>query len=195
MNAPRLWLASRSPRRADLLRVAGVDFAVVDVDLDESVRPDEAPTDYVARLAVAKADAGRRAAPSPGPVLAADTTVVVDGTILGKPRDRADGLAMLARLSGRCHRVLTGVALRAPEGTAASVTVTTEVYFRSLSVREREAYWASGEPSDKAGGYAIQGLGGALIARIDGSYSNVVGLPLAETLALLAAAGVPHALT
>ena len=195
MNAPTVWLASRSPRRAELLRTLGVRFAVLDLEIDESVRQHEAPEDYVARLARAKAAAGIAAMPAHAPVLAADTTVVVDGEILGKPRDRADGLRMLDQLAGRAHTVLTGVALALPDGSWSTVTVCTSVVMRALSAAEKAAYWSSGEPLDKAGGYAVQGLGGALVARIDGSYSNVVGLPLAETLALLSAAGVPHALT
>ena len=194
MSMPILWLASRSPRRAELLRTLGVQFAVLDLEIDESVREAEAPADYVARLARAKAAAGHAAMSTPAPVLAADTTVVVDGEILGKPHDRADGLRMLDRLAGRAHTVLTGVALALPDGSYDGVTVSTTVVMRVLSAGEKAAYWASGEPIDKAGGYAVQGLGGALVARIEGSYSNVVGLPLAETVALLSAAGVPHAL-
>ena len=195
MSTPALWLASRSPRRAELLRTLGVAFTVLDLEIDEAVRAGEAPADYVARLANAKAAAGVALMPSPAPVLAADTSVVVDGEILGKPADRSAGLYMLDRLSGRGHTVLTGVALALPGGACHSVTVGTTVFMRALSSAEKAAYWASGEPLDKAGGYAVQGLGGALVSRIEGSYSNVVGLPLAETLALLSAAGVPHALT
>lgn len=196
MNAPpRLLLASRSPRRAELLTTLGVGFAVVDVEVDEAVLGDEAPAAYVARLAAAKAAAGRRNATLPLPVLAADTTVVCADEILGKPGDRAEGLRMLRLLSGRWHAVYTGVALRDVEGRLHAATVQTRVCFRELTTAEIDAYWASGEPADKAGAYGIQGLGGALIERIEGSYSNVVGLPLAETLALLEAAGVPHGLS
>lgn len=195
MTAPALWLASRSPRRAELLRTLGVAFRVLDVEIDEAPRPGEAPADYVTRLAHGKAAAGVAAMRSPAPVLAADTTVVVDHEILGKPADRADGLRMLDRLAGREHTVLTGVALALPDGTRRGVTVATRVFMRALSSAGKAAYWASGEPLDKAGGYAVQGLGGALVTRLEGSYSNVVGLPLAETLALLDAAGVPHALS
>ena len=195
MTPPALWLASRSPRRAELLRTLGVAFAVLDLEVDEAVLAGEAPAAYVARLAQTKAAAGRAAMPAPAPVLAADTTVVVDTEILGKPRDRADGLRMLDRLAGRAHTVLTGVALARPDGGCETVTVSTTVIMRALSATEKAAYWASAEPLDKAGGYAVQGLGGALVSRLDGSYSNVVGLPLVETLALLSGAGVPHALT
>lgn len=194
MTSPALWLASRSPRRAELLRTLGVRFTPLDVEVDESLQPGEPAPDYVARLAQAKAAAGQRLAAPLAPVLAADTTVVCESQILGKPADRAEGLAMLSRLAGRWHEVFTGVVVASPAGGLHAATVCTRVRFRSLSAAEIEAYWASGEPADKAGGYGIQGLGGALVERIEGSYSNVVGLPLAETLALLNAARVPHRL-
>ncbi len=190
-----LLLASRSPRRAELLRTLGVAFAVIDVEIDETPWPGEAPVAYVRRLARMKAEAGHAAAASrTAPVLAADTTVVLDGAILGKPRDADDAQAMLQRLAGHRHEVLTGVALIDRVGAIDDVVVTTRVVFRALDARAIDAYVASGEPADKAGAYGIQGLGGALVERLDGSYSNVVGLPLAETLTLLDAAGVPHAL-
>ena len=191
----RLLLASRSPRRAELLRTLGVDFTVIDVEVDETPAPGEAAADYVRRLACAKVRAGHaRMEDVALPVLAADTTVVLDGAILGKPLDDADARAMLARLAGHTHDVLTGVAVIDAQGALTVAVVRTRVSFRALSPVEITAYVASGEPFDKAGAYGIQGLGGALVARIEGSYSNVVGLPLAETLALLDAAGVPHAL-
>jgi len=193
MTDPTLWLASRSPRRAALLRTLGVAFAPLDVEVDESVQADEAAPAYVARLAAAKAGAGARHALRALPVLAADTTVVCGPEILGKPLDREDGLRMLRLLAGQWHEVYTGVVVAVGDKQHAA-TVVTRVRFRPLSVAEMTAYWASGEPADKAGGYGIQGLGGALIERIEGSYFNVVGLPLAETAALLSAAGVPHAL-
>lgn len=190
-----LLLASRSPRRGDLLRTLGVAFAVVDVDVDETPWGDEAAAAYVRRLARAKAEAGQASyAGDRRPVLAADTTVVLDGALLGKPRDEDEARAMLTRLAGRRHQVLTGVALIDRHGAIVDAVVVTEVEFRPLTAREIEAYVASGEPADKAGAYGIQGLGGALVARLDGSYSNVVGLPLAETALLLADAGVAHAL-
>lgn len=192
MNPPLLHLASRSPRRAELLRTLGVEFAIVDIDVDETPHVGEAPAAYVGRLARAKAAAGRVSAPPRAPVLAADTTVALDGEILGKPRDGADAARMLTRLSGRWHAVFTGVAL---DGVAdASIVVETRVLFRPLGADEIARYWASGEPADKAGAYAVQGLGGAFVLRLDGSYSNVVGLPLAETLTLLDRAGVRHRL-
>ena len=194
-RAPALLLASRSPRRADLLRTLGVEFRLVDVEVDETPGRHEAPDAYVRRLAREKARAGQAAAPAASlPVLAADTTVVLDGEILGKPVDDADARAMLARLAGRPHEVLTGVAVLDGRGLLVDTVVATRVRFRALTPAEIAAYVASGEPLDKAGAYGIQGLGGALVERIEGSYSNVVGLPLAETLALLDAAGVPHAL-
>ena len=197
MSSPAidLLLASRSPRRAEFLRMLGVAFEPVDVDIDERLLPAEAPAAYVRRLACGKARAAFAGGPARClPVLAADTTVVLDGAILGKPTDVADACAMLARLADRVHEVLTGVALIDPHGAVRDTVVSTRVRFRTLTPAEIAAYVATGEPLDKAGSYGIQGLGGALVAHIEGSYSNVVGLPLAETLELLGAAGVHHAL-
>jgi len=192
MTVPALLLASRSPRRAEYLRLLGVDFAIVDVDVDETPHAHEAPRDYVERLARAKAAAGRARGGGGCPVLAADTTVVCGGVILGKPADAADARRILGQLSGRWHTVLTAVALAA--GTVRGRCVETAVLFRPLTPGEIDRYWASGEPADKAGAYGIQGLGGAFVSRIDGSHSNVVGLPLAETLELLNEFAIPHAL-
>jgi septum formation protein len=181
-----LLLASRSPRRSDILTALGVAFTVVAVDVDESPLDVETPAEMVLRLARAKA---RAVAAGPGSIsLGADTAVVVDGEALGKPRDVADALYMLQRLSGRGHRVLTGVAVDGPHGTQ-SVLSETDVYFREIGRDEALAYWQSGEPVDKAGAYAVQGLGGIFVERIDGSYSGVVGLPVFETVALLRDAG------
>ncbi|MSR14556.1 MAG: septum formation inhibitor Maf [Gammaproteobacteria bacterium] len=188
--SPTLRLASRSPRRAELLQALGVAFELVDVEIDESRLPDEPPEAYVTRLARAKAAAGGEVSAGTDCVLAADTCVALEHEIFGKPKDRDDALHTLLRLSGRWHEVYTGVSLTHP--TELTVCVRTRVLFRNLTTREVAAYWASGEPSDKAGSYGIQGLGGALIERIEGSYSNVVGLPLAETLALLNRAGIHH---
>ncbi len=188
-----LHLASRSPRRAQLLRLLGVDFVLVDVDVDESQRVGEAPADYVRRVALDKACAGSAQLPAAAVVLAADTTVSIDGEIFGKPRDAADGQAMLSRLSGRWHEVFTAVVVGI-NGRHHIDVVKTRVEFRDLDAFAIEAYWRTGEPADKAGAYGIQGLGGALIKRIDGSYGAVVGLPLCETVALLEKAGVGHAL-
>jgi septum formation protein len=176
-----LVLASGSPRRAQLLGHLGVAFEVRPADLDESVLPGEEARAYVERLARAKAAA---VAGGGELVIAADTTVEVDGTILGKPVDRADATRMLRLLSGRTHRVHTGVAV-----ADRSIVVTTEVRFVDLTEGEIAWYVGSGEPLDKAGAYAIQGAGGAFVAGIDGSASNVVGLPLAELVDLLRAAG------
>jgi septum formation protein len=188
-----LILASRSPRRLELLAQIGLHPEVVGADVDESPRTGEAPADFVLRIARDKARAVReRLAPVDARViLAADTAVICDDRILGKPQDAADAAAMLALLAGREHLVLTGVALL---GTAEHRVLTdTRVRFRDISAAEAAAYWASGEPRDKAGGYAIQGLGAVFVAGIEGSWSGVVGLPLYETAQLLAAEGI-HAL-
>jgi len=186
--APLLVLASASPRRRRLLAQIGIAHLVQGADIDEAVNADEAPADYAVRMACAKASAVR-ARGTHLPVLAADTTVVIDGLILAKPRDRAHALAMLGRLSGRTHQVLTAVAL----ATAAAVEFrlsTSAVRMRSLTPAECAAYWESGEPRDKAGGYAIQGRGALFVEHLSGSYSGVMGLPLYETGQLLAAAGI-----
>ncbi len=188
-----LLLASRSPRRRELLALLGVRFESIDADVDERQFPGEDARDYVRRLARAKAAAGHSRDASALPVLAADTTVVVEGEVLGKPEDEADARRMLMKLSGRWHEVHSGIALLGRRGHC--VCVTTRVCFRPLHEHEIARYWASGEPADKAGAYGIQGLGGVFVTRIDGSYSNVVGLPLAETVALLDAERVPHALS
>lgn len=188
MHEIRVYLASRSPRRRELLHQLGLAHAVLAVAVDETPRPGEDPEQYVERLALAKARAGRRAIGTAHPVLGADTAVVCDGRILGKPADAGDALAMLSLLSGREHRVLTGVALLGGrEQTAVSETL---VRFRGIEPAEAAAYWASGEPRGKAGAYAIQGRGALFVARINGSYSGVVGLPLFETATMLAREGV-----
>lgn len=187
---PVLCLASVSPRRRQLLLQIGVAHMARGANIDETAHPGETPRDYVARVAAAKACAIRRAEQAL-PVLAADTTVVVDGAMFGKPAGRAQGLAMLARLSGRVHEVLSAVALADARGVAIAVSEST-VRFRTLTAEECRAYWESGEPHDKAGAYAIQGLAAAFIESLHGSYSGVVGLPLFETAALLRAAGVPY---
>ena len=188
MPYDRIRLASSSPRRSQLLRQIGVAYEVWPVDLDESRRAGESPRDYVLRLARDKASAG--VAMGGGlPVLAADTAVAVDEEIFGKPRDENDGVRMLAALSGRSHAVLTAVALT-NGGRIETAISETRVTFRMLGDAECRNYWASGEPADKAGAYAIQGLGAVFIARLEGSYSGVMGLPLYETATLLDAAGV-----
>jgi septum formation protein len=186
--APLVTLASVSPRRRELLGQIGVTHLVCAADIDETVRAGEAPGDYVVRMACAKARAVR-ARGGELPVLAADTAVVVDGLILGKPADRAEGIAMLGRLSGRVHQVLTAVALATAGGIAFLVSAS-EVRVRAVTPAECAAYWESGEPRDKAGGYAIQGAGALFIEHLSGSFSGVMGLPLYETGQLLAAAGI-----
>ncbi|HYV46913.1 MAG TPA: Maf family protein [Myxococcaceae bacterium] len=188
MGQVTLVLASASPRRRALLQGLGVAFDAVAPGLDESVRPGEPPRDYVLRVAVEKAAAGARLRPG-ALVLAADTSVVLGDRILGKPAGEAEAREMVRALSGRRHSVLTGVAL---DGAArASAVVETAVWFRPLSEAEIAWYASTGEPLDKAGAYAIQGAGGVLVQRIEGSASNVVGLPLAETAELLRQAGFP----
>jgi septum formation protein len=182
-----LVLASASPRRRELLGILGVQFSVQPADIDESVIPGESPEDYVRRMALSKARAGLKQNPQSG-VLGSDTAVVVDERILGKPAGREDGLAMLALLSDRSHRVLSALALVDADGEAQRLS-DTDVSFRRISPAEAEAYWGSGEPIDKAGGYAIQGQAAAFIREIRGSYSGVVGLPLYETAELLAETG------
>jgi len=189
MTEPVLCLASASPRRQELLAQIGVPHKVLGAHIDEAVLRDEAPREYVIRMAREKALAVR----SQGerlPVLAADTTVVLDEVIFGKPKARPEGLAMLARLSGRTHEVLSAVALSASDDVSVSVS-SSQVRFRALSPQECAAYWETGEPHDKAGGYAIQGRGAVFIEWLSGSYSGVMGLPLYETAELLRAAGVP----
>ncbi len=183
-----IYLASQSPRRRELLRQIGVEFRVIPANVDESQRVGEIPEDVVRRLARAKACAGRDRVAADGleaaPVLGADTCVVVAGEILGKPRDRADGISMLGRLAGRSHAVMTGVAVAAGEAVYDIVSIST-VRMAPLSASDIEQYWNSGEPADKAGAYGIQGLAGAFVSHIEGSYSGVVGLPLYECVSLL----------
>lgn len=178
-----LILASSSPRRADLLQAAGIPFRACPVSVDEAVPRLEPPGDHVRRLAREKAEAARVAYPE-DVVLGADTIVLVGGEILGKPRDTADAVRMLRVLSGREHEVLTGVAIVATRGSAVEVA-RTRVWFNPLSENEIAEYVASGEPMDKAGGYGIQGMGSRFIDRIQGSYANVVGLPVALVYRLL----------
>jgi len=178
----RLLLASTSPRRAELLRAAGFEFDAVRSDVDESPLPGEQPRDYVLRLALGKA---RAASPAPGQiVIGADTTVVVDGAMLGKPGSAEEAAAMVARLAGRTHEVWTGVALRLDGREVCDVGIS-RVEFAPLTAEEIAWYVASGEPEGKAGAYAVQGLASRFVTRIDGSYSNVVGLPVALVYQLL----------
>jgi len=184
----QIILASASPRRKELLDQIKVVYSVNPVDLDETPQPGEAPLDYVQRLAAEKSAACIAQLGDGLPVLAADTAVVLGDLIMGKPKDRDDALAMLRQLSGKMHRVYSAVSLRGREhGQAVSIT---EVTFRALTEGEITAYWQSGEPVDKAGSYAIQGLGGIFVESISGSFSGVVGLPLFETAELLSRQGI-----
>jgi len=187
MTEPRILLASASPRRSELLRQVGIAHEVRPVDVDESVREGEAPSAYVLRLAESKAAAlwQQLAAADRRPVLAADTTVALEGEIFGKPASLAEARNMLGRLSGRTHEVHTAVAILHGGGAAARVS-SSSVTFRVLTPAEIDAYWRTGEPADKAGGYAVQGRAAAFISHISGSYSGIMGLPLYETWELLA---------
>jgi septum formation protein len=186
----KLILASSSPRRAEILTNAGLPFSVLSSAVDESPYPGEAPTALVQRLANAKADLVTARAVGPAIVLAADTVVVLDDKILGKPRSVEDARHMLQQLSGRTHSVLTGVALiRLPEGERRQFIESTLVHFRPITDEELSSYLATEEPYDKAGAYAIQGQAGRYIPRIEGCYFNVVGLPLSRVLTELQTLG------
>ena len=187
-----LHLASASPRRRELLAQIGVPFVTLIASIDETALPGEPAERYVERLAREKALAGRAALSDPADavVLGADTAVVLDGRILGKPADRAECLATLVALSGREHQVLTAVALASAQRIESRV-VASRVRFRPLRAGEAEAYWATGEPCDKAGSYGIQGLAAVFVSQLEGSYSAVVGLPLCETAQLLGEFGIP----
>lgn len=187
MGEPRVVLASASPRRRELLGRLGIDPDIRPADVDETPRPGETPGELVARLASAKAGAVPRERGDV--VVAADTVVVVDGEILGKPTDEAEAVAMLQRLSGRDHEVVSGVHVISDARTASAVEVTT-VTMRAMGSGEIGAYVASGEPADKAGGYAVQGAGGMFVTRLEGSDTNVIGLPLATLARLLDEVGV-----
>lgn len=186
---PEVLLASASPRRRELLKQIGVRFAIAPVGMCEDRLPGELPADYVRRLALAKAQAGFEQQFTALPVLGADTAVVLGDTIFGKPENETEAASMLAQLSGRSHQVLTGVAV-VNAGTAKVELVETLVHFRDLNDEEVQRYCATGEPMDKAGSYGIQGFGAVFVDRIAGSYTNVVGLPLAETSKLLQAFGI-----
>lgn len=198
----RIYLASQSPRRRELLTQIGVHFDTLifrtgnraDPETDETPLPGEAAENYVLRLARAKAEHGQRLVGwrhlLPQPILAADTTLEVDGQIIGKPVDASDASAILRRLSGRSHRVLTGVAVDF-EGRVETALSCSEVRFRPLEEAEIRRYVASGEPMDKAGAYGIQGHAGLFVEHIAGSYTGIMGLPLCETGALLKAFGYP----
>ncbi|QSA97086.1 nucleoside triphosphate pyrophosphatase [Methylococcus sp. EFPC2] len=190
MSGPQLILASASPRRRELLAQIGVKFDVFPLALAEVPEAGESPEAYVRRVAREKAEAGWSASGATRPVLGADTEVVLDGEIFGKPRDLEHGVWMLKRLSGRAHRVLSAVSL-CTDGGHSQVLSVSEVSFRDIAEAEVRAYWASGEPRDKAGAYAIQGLGAIFVRHLSGSYSGVMGLPLYETAGLLSQSGIP----
>ena len=187
-----LYLASGSPRRRELLTQIGVPFTVVNAAIDETPQGDESPAAYVERLARGKAAAGLAtlAGTANTCVLGADTAVILDGRILGKPLDQADALAMLLALSDREHEVLTAIAVLDGQRCETRL-VSSRVRFRKISTHEATTYWHSGEPQDKAGGYAIQGLAAVFVAGLNGSYSAVVGLPVCETAELLSHFGIP----
>jgi septum formation protein len=186
-SSPELHLASSSPRRAEILDALGITYTMAGMDIDEKQLPNEAADAMVLRLAAGKAAAARET--HSGVVLAADTAVVVDDVVFGKPEDQDDALMMLSRLSGRTHRVMTGVAVISDDGQHEAVSIS-EVRFREIKPDEALAYWQSGEPRGKAGAYAVQGLGGLFVEDIRGSYTGIVGLPVFETATLLAAAGI-----
>lgn len=190
----QLILASSSPRRKALLDQIGVRFVVHPVIIDESPKTSEEPLAYVVRMAAEKSAACFAELNTPLPILAADTSVVVDGTILGKPHNKEHAIAMLSLLSGNTHRVYSAVSLRASgidiNGRHLQAVSMTEVTFTKIDECEIEAYWRTGEPEGKAGAYAIQGLASTFIASIRGSYSGVVGLPLFETAELLSKQGI-----
>lgn len=192
-TSPDIYLASNSPRRRELLDQIGVRYDWLASGVDERIQPGEGAEVFVLRLALDKARAASDglSEKSALPVLAADTVVVVDQAVLGKPESDRDGLRMLELLSGRSHRVLTGVAMVDGEREGSRLSVS-HVSFREITQRERENYWATGEPRDKAGGYAIQGRAAVFIEQLEGSFSGVMGLPLFETAQLLEEFGIDY---
>lgn len=182
----RLILASSSPRRAEILRGAGIVFEVAAPDVDETRRAEESPVEYVCRLAEAKARAAANGLNDPALVIGADTVVLLDGRVYGKPASAEEAAEMFRHYSGRTHEVVTGVAvLRQPDGALRVEHASTCVTFAAMSEAEIAAYIATGEPFDKAGAYAIQGIGGRFVARIEGCYFNVMGLPLSLAYRML----------
>lgn len=184
-----IHLASSSPRRHEILTAMGLRFTAAGVDIDETRYEGEPVADMVVRLAIAKAAAARENLDQSLPIIGADTAVVIGDQVLGKPGSQDEAVQMLASLSGRSHTVLTGVALDYA-GVVRTTTSLTEVRFREISPDEAQSYWQSGEPLDKAGAYAVQGVAGIFVEELSGSYSGVVGLPVFETAALLADAGL-----
>ena len=194
MNGLPLVLASRSPRRRELLAQLGIEHEVIPADIDETPRAGEPPGDYVLRIAREKAEAVRASLEPARWVLGADTEVVCDGRIYGKPENAGDAERMLGELAGRAHHVYSAVALAGPGGEVRDALQVSRVRFRPLSGAEVRAYVATGDPLDKAGAYGVQGRAAAFIEHLEGSYSGVMGLPLFETSGLLAAAGLPSGL-
>lgn len=194
-HLPSIYLASKSPRRRELLQQIGVLHQVIDAEVSEVPRTQESPSDYVQRLAREKAEAGfasvKRKQLVIRPVLGADTIVVINNEILEKPQDAEHATIMLRKLAGADHQVMTAVAMIVEEKCTVKLSVT-DVVFRPLSEVEIAAYWQTGEPCDKAGGYAIQGLGAVFVQQIRGSYTGVVGLPIEQTVALLEEFAVPY---
>ena len=189
MTHPVLHLASASPRRREILTALGLSFTCDGVDIDESALASESVSDMALRLATGKARSAFDTGEYGVPVLGADTIVVLDDRVFGKPGSKEDALHMLACLSARTHQVLTGVAVLTNCGLETALS-RTDVQFREIGPDEAEAYWQSGEPAGKAGAYAVQGLGGIFVSAIRGSYTGVVGLPVYETADLLVRAGV-----
>ncbi len=189
MNQDFIYLASGSPRRRELLDQIGVRYRVIVPGIDESLKAGETPSDYVVRLAGEKAGAVAVPDDAPAAVLAADTTVVLNGEILGKPGTAGEGADMLGALAGRTHTVFTGVAVRSGDSVSVACSES-DVTLGPVSPAQLAAYWDTGEPCDKAGAYAVQGLGAVFVREIRGSFSGVMGLPLYETASLLQAAGV-----
>jgi len=191
MNSkPQLFLASKSPRRKELLAQLGYQFTCLSADIDESVIFNEPAEQYVVRLAIEKATFIAKSQPETTLILGSDTSVVLDNHILGKPTDLNDCLRQLSLLSNRQHQVITAIAVAQGQHVK-SVAVTTQVTFKEISEEAITRYWHTGEPQDKAGSYGIQGIGGQFVKQISGSYSAVVGLPLYETSQLLADFGMP----
>ena len=190
----QIILASASPRRRELLDQIGVSYIVCPVDIDETPIAEENPQDYVKRVAAEKSAACIKIVDSKLPVLAADTSVVIDGKILGKPKNKADAARMLSQLSGKIHSVYSAVSMRRPDALDEQghslIVSETQVKFKNITAKEIQAYWQTGEPEGKAGAYAIQGLASVFVESIEGSFSGVVGLPLFETAALLSKQGI-----
>jgi septum formation protein len=195
MSSAQFFLASRSPRRSQLLQQLGLRFEALPADIPEQPQPGQSPADYVLAMARGKAAAAAGMRATSLPMLGADTEVVIDGEILGKPGSRDAGISMLRRLAGREHAVYSGVALL-QQGRCETALSITQVWFDEISELQAAAYWDTGEPMDKAGGYAIQGLAACFVREIRGSYSGVMGLPLFETRVLLERFGIavlaPH---